>query len=261
MLCDIGLNLTNKRFHKDWSEVVDRARQAGVSTMIVTGTSVTASESAVALAKERPGILYATAGVHPHDAKSMDENTLPALRRLAKEDAVVAIGECGLDHNRDFSPRDAQARCFDAQLALATESGLPVFMHERDAHEAFLNVLEPHLPHLVGGVVHCFTGTEQALRAYLDLGLYIGITGWICDERRGLDLREAVRFIPQDRLLVETDAPYLTPRDLRPKPKGGRNEPAFLPHILHTVAQCMDIAPELLADSTAANSRRLFGIK
>ena len=260
MLCDIGLNLTNKRFNKDWADVVDRALEAGVSTMIVTGTSVSASTSAVALAKQRPGVLYATAGVHPHDAKSMDAATLPTLRRLAQDAAVVAIGECGLDYNRDFSPRDVQGRCFDAQLGLAVELGLPVFMHERDAHGAFVEILTPHLGGLTGGVVHCFTGTTDALRAYLDLGLYIGITGWICDERRGLELRDAVRFIPMDRLLVETDAPYLTPRDLRPKPKGGRNEPAFLPHILATVAQCMGVTEDTLAAATAENSRRCFGI-
>ena len=260
MLFDIGLNLTNTRFRQDWSEVVERARAAGVSSMIITGTSVDASEAAVALAAQRPGTLYATAGVHPHDAKSMTDATIPALRRLAADPTVVAIGECGLDHNRDFSPRADQARCFDAQLGLAVELAMPVFMHERDAHERFVEILGPHVDGLPAGVVHCFTGNLAALRAYLDLGLYIGITGWICDERRGLALREAVRYIPSDRLLVETDAPYLTPRDLRPKPKGGRNEPAFLPHIVATIAACMEVDPEPLARATAENTRRCFGI-
>ena len=157
---------------------------------------------------------------------------------------------------------DSEGACLSKiwlECWLAVELGLPVFMHERDAHHAFLDVLTPHLSDLAGGVVHCFTGTEAALRAYLELGLYVGITGWICDERRGLDLRAAVRHIPLDRILVETDAPYLTPRDLRPKPKGGRNEPAFLPHILRTVAECMGVSTDILAQSTAENSRRLFG--
>ncbi len=260
MLIDIGCNLTNRRFRHDWSEVVDRAALAGVSQIIVTGTSVAASKAAADLAAELPDTLHATAGVHPHDAKAFDDETLPALRRLARREEVVAIGECGLDHNRDFSPRPDQARCFDAQLELASALSMPVFLHERDAHEAFVEILAPRLGALPAAVVHCFTGTLDELRAYLDLGLYIGITGWICDERRGLALREAVRFIPLDRVLAETDAPFLSPRDLRPKPKGNRNEPAFLPHIVSALAECMKIDVDELAQATAENSRRCFGI-
>jgi TatD DNase family protein len=170
----------------------------------------------------------------------------------------VAIGECGLDYNRNYSPHPAQEKWFVAQLELAAELGKPLFLHSRDAHPRFAEILRNLR---VGkAVAHCFTGEGPELRAYLELGLYIGITGWICDERRGAHLRPLVKEIPADRLLVETDAPYLTPRDLRPQPKARRNEPAFLPHILRAVAQARGEAPEALAAQTTRNARALFGL-
>ncbi len=257
-MIDIGLNLSNKRFRDDADAVVERALGVGVEAMILTGTSAVGSQAAADLAAARPGVLYSTAGVHPHDARHVDASTLEALRHLAARPEVVAIGECGLDHNRDFSPRPKQAEVFEAQLELAIELQLPVFMHERDAHDTLLEILGRHRDGLVNGVVHCFTGTPEQARAYLDLDLHIGVTGWICDERRGGDLQAAVKVIPLDRLMVETDAPYLTPRDLRPKPKGGRNEPAFLPHITRAVAGCMGLDFEEVAAGSTETARRFF---
>lgn len=259
-LIDIGVNLTNRSFRKDRDEVVARARAAGVSGMVVTGTSVDGSRAALALARTRPGVLYATAGVHPHDAKTCDDGTLIALRELAAHDAVVAIGECGLDYNRDFSPRPVQDRWFEAQVNLAAELEMPLFLHERDAHERFLEILRRHRSRLVAACVHCFTGTAEELAAYLDLDLHVGITGWICDERRGLHLRELVKSVPADRLMIETDAPFLLPRTIEPKPKGRRNEPAFLPHVLNAVAEARGEARETLAQSTTAAARAFFGL-
>src|SRR5690606_12287965 len=204
--------------------------------MIVTGTSVTASAQAAELAASRPG-LYATAGVHPHHAVELDAHTVDALRELAAQPKVVAVGECGLDFFRNFSPPDAQERAFVAQLELAAECGLPVFLHQRDAHERFTAILTEHRKSLTGGVAHCFTGGPAELEAYLELGLYIGVTGWLCDDRRGAALRAALPRIPLDRLLLETDAPYLLPRDLAEKPRNRRNEPAFLPHVLAKTAE------------------------
>lgn len=257
-MIDIGVNLTSGRFHKDLSDVMRRAREAGVFAQIVTGTSVHASTEALALAQAYPKELYATAGVHPHDAKSWNEESAASLAALAREPGVVALGECGLDFNRNFSSPEDQLICFEAQLALAAELKKPVFLHQRDAHEAFMPILKRYRPQLTGAVVHCFTGTRAELEDYLSLDCSIGVTGWVCDERRGGELRELVRHIPSERLLVETDAPYLTPHNLPEKPKGNRNEPAFLPYVIEKLAECRGEPAPALARQTAANARAFF---
>lgn len=254
---DIGVNLTNKRFARDLDDVLARARAAGVGQLIVTGTSVSASQSAAELAAEHG--LLATAGVHPHDARTFDDETGAILAALAQRPEVVAIGECGLDYDRDFSPRPQQRAAFAAQLDLAVALQMPVFLHERAAHDDFRSLLAARIDRLPAAVVHCFTADAATLESYLELGAYIGITGWICDERRGGDLRACVDRIPLDRILIETDAPYLTPRDLRPKPKGGRNEPAFLPHVAQTVARYLGVDLGTLAVATRENAMRVFG--
>src|SRR6185437_11005437 len=183
------------------------------------------------LAQAYPGRLFATAGVHPHHAEGLTDASWPALRELAMAKEVVAMGECGLDYYRNFASRPAQRRAFDRQLALAAESGKPLFLHQRDAHEDFLAALQAHPAVLSRAVAHCFTGGERELDAYLALGLSIGLTGWFCDERRGAHLPALVARIPASRLMLETDAPYLLPRDLENKPRSRRNEPMHLPHI------------------------------
>ena len=257
-LIDIGANLTNSAFRDDLEDVLRRAREAGVARVIVTGTSEAESADALALARSYPETLSATAGVHPHHAKEFGPDTLTTLRSLAGEDPVVALGETGLDFNRNYSPPADQERCFIAQLELAAETGLPVFIHQRDAHPRLLAILKDFRDHLSDAVIHCFTDTRDALWDYLDLDLHIGVTGWICDERRGLELREIVGDIPATRLMVETDAPYLLPRDLTPKPQGRRNEPANLAHILTTVANCRGEPADDLARATTETSRRFF---
>ncbi len=257
---EIGVNLTSNQFDKDRVQVVERARAAGVSGMLITGTSGAESLEAQALAAQYPLFCWSTAGVHPHQASSWNSETEQSIRTLAASPQVVAIGECGLDFNRNFSPADQQEIAFSAQLALAAELAMPVFLHCRDAHPRFSDLLKPWLNKLPGAVVHCFTGSEQELELYLSLGLSIGITGWVCDERRGLELRAMLSQIPADRLLLETDAPYLLPRDMPEKPKNRRNEPAFLPHIIHQVALWRGDDPAWLAQKTADNARALFGI-
>jgi TatD DNase family protein len=259
-LIDIGANLTHDSFDADRDAVLERAAAAGVNRIVVTGTSVTSSVQAAALSEARPGLLTATAGVHPHHAAELDAHTIAALRGLLANPAFVAVGECGLDFFRDYSPRDAQRRAFEAQLELAAEVGKPVFLHQRDAHEEFVAILQPARKELVGGVAHCFTGGPRELEAYLELDLYVGVTGWVCDERRGAELRAAVPLIPLDRLLIETDAPYLLPRDLVPKPRSRRNEPQFLAHVLQKVAALRNEDPAQTARATTANAERLFGI-
>lgn len=257
---DIGVNLTSSQFAKDRDDVVARAQAAGVSGMLLTGTNLHESQQAQQLAKHYPRC-WSTAGVHPHDSSSWTQDTADALRQLAAQPEVVAIGECGLDFNRNFSTPEEQERAFSAQLALAAERGMPVFLHCRDAHDRFLALLDPWLPRLPGAVLHCFTGTLDEAQACLARGIYLGITGWVCDERRGLELRDVLPHIPADRLFVETDAPYLLPRDLSPKPASRRNEPAHLGHILACVAQLRGEDAQWLRDVTNRNVQTLFGIR
>jgi TatD DNase family protein len=260
-LIDICFNFTHDAFRHDEQAVLARAIDAGVNTLMVTGSSVQESRYCVELAERYSQHLYATVGIHPHLSKDWTHDTLKQLCMMAQQEPVKAIGESGLDFNRDYSPRSAQRFAFEQQIKLACELGLPLFLHERDAHDDFIRILSPYRDKLSDVVIHCFTGTAEQLERYLDLDLHIGITGWICDERRGLHLQQLVRQIPLNRLMIETDAPYLVPRDLRPRPKGRRNEPSFLPHILNTVARCLDLDIETVASSTTNNARRFFRLE
>jgi len=259
-LIDIGANLTHDSFNDDREDMMQRARDAGVTRMIVTGASDRGNVDAAALAEAHPGFLYATAGVHPHHAKDYDEESAKLIRDLAGKDAVVAVGECGLDYFRNFSPREDQLAAFRSQLEIAEETGLPVFLHQRDAHDDFVEVLELALAGISRAVAHCFTGEHESLREYLAIGLWIGVTGWICDERRGQHLHDIVSIIPDDRLLIETDAPYLLPRTLTPKPKTRRNEPAFLAEVLRVVAEARGQSEEHVARITTQNAIRFFDL-
>lgn len=260
-LIDIGVNLTNSSFDERHAAVIERAQQAGVVQMLLTGTSLEVSEQALALCEqldESARQLFTTAGVHPHDASAWNAGSEGQLRALLEQSRVKAVGECGLDFNRDFSPRPQQEKALEAQLALAVELGLPVFLHERDASDRLLAILKDFRDQLSAAVVHCFTGERDALFAYLDLDLHIGITGWICDERRGTHLHPLVGNIPEGRLMLESDAPYLLPRTLRPKPKNGRNEPAYLPEVLNEVARHRGESAEYTAAHTTACARAFF---
>jgi TatD DNase family protein len=257
-LIDIGANLAHDSFDADRDAVLRRAREAGVVHLVITGSSEESTRRAIELSRASPASLSATAGVHPHHAVDLTEATLPALRSLAREPEVRAVGECGLDYFRDFSPRDLQRRAFAWQLELAKELGKPVFLHQRDAHDDFIAILKEHgVSH---GVAHCFTAGEKERDAYLALGLHIGITGWINDERRGQHLREVVRGIPADRLMIETDAPYLLPRDIKPAPKSRRNEPHYLPYVVRAIAAARGESPEAVAQASTAAARKFFGL-
>lgn len=258
---DIGVNLTNRQFQHDLSEVLKRASLAEVSPMIITGTSVRASQQAASLASKHPQVLYSTAGVHPHDAKGCDSRTIAELRKLCCQKEVVAVGECGLDYDRDFSPRDVQRKWFEAQIDLVDELNMPLFLHERAAFTDFYKILKKYQHLCNRAVVHCFTGTRRELESYLELGCFIGITGWVCDERRGLELRKLVKLIPSERLMIETDAPFLLPRNMRPQPKERRNEPAFLAHIAADIASCRGESVEDLAAYTTANAKKFFSLE
>ena len=265
-LVDIGVNLASERFDNDREAVLRRARDAGVEHCVITGTSLASSLDAVLICQRLgeafPGMLSCTAGLHPHGADRHGPETRRELRDLAREHPgiVVAIGETGLDFNRNFSSPAAQEQAFEAQLELAAELGLPLFLHERDAAERQHQILRSWRDSISRAVIHCFTGDRKSLYRYLDLDLHIGITGWICDERRGLELQGLIRDIPLDRLMIETDAPYLVPRTLKPKPKNGRNEPAFLPEVLAGVASHRPEDSETIALATRDNARLFFGL-
>jgi len=285
-LIDIGANLAHDSFAADLQDVLARAWAADLQAIIVTGSCAHSNAQAAALARQHHGRLYATAGLHPHHASDWNDVLAAQIRTLAQAPEVVALGECGLDYFRDLSPRPRQRQAFVEQLRLAADTGKPVFLHQRDAHDDFHAVLREHRAALVDAVVHCFTDNAEALDAYLALDCHIGITGWICDERRGQNLRELVRRIPAERLLIETDAPYLTPRNAppvphlpahdgargnasgdepsaaeRPRPRKSsrqRNEPALLPWVLQAIAEARGERPAALAAQTCTNARRCF---
>ncbi len=258
-LVDIGANLTHASFSRDLESVLSRARAANVTTLILTGTDREHAEQAVALAERYPG-LYATAGVHPHDASQWDASLARAMSDLCRAPSIVAVGECGLDFNRNFSTPVEQERAFEAQLGLAAESGLPLFLHERDAGKRMREMLHAWRDDISDAVVHCFTADRDTLHGYLDLDLHIGLTGWLCDERRGHHLRELVGDIPLTRLMVETDCPYLLPRNLPAKLKGRRHEPALLPWIVREIAHWRGVPEAELAEATTATASAFFGL-
>jgi len=257
-LIDIGANIAHDSFDEDRADMMRRAADAGVDRIIVTGSSDESNVQAANLAEQSPGILYSTAGVHPHHASDYTDDSDALIRSLIKKDCVVAVGECGLDYFRDLSPRGAQLDAFKRQLDIAKDSGLPVFLHQRDAHDDFVEVLEPALPDISRAVAHCFTGEGESLREYIAMGLYVGVTGWICDERRGKHLHDIVSIIPDDKLLIETDAPYLLPRTIRPRPKSRRNEPMYLPEVVRVIAEARGQTEDHIATITTANAMRFF---
>ena len=262
-LIDIGVNLTNPSFDGKHQAVLERAYAAGVEQLVLTGTSVDGSEQALHLCRELDESgqrLFATAGIHPHSASDWNGDSAQRLLALFKEPGVRAVGECGLDFNRDFSPRAQQEKVLEEHLAMAVDLQLPVFLHERDANQRLLEILRDYRDRLPAAVVHCFTGEKRALFSYLDLDLHIGITGWICDERRGTHLHGLVGNIPGNRLMLESDAPYLLPRTLRPRPKSGHNEPAYLPYVLSEVARHRGQSEAELAAQTTATARRFFNL-
>jgi TatD DNase family protein len=261
---DIGINLTNRQFHNDIDDIIQNAIDADVSQMILTGTSLKNSEQSAQIAKQYQGILYSTAGIHPHDAKSFDNQSIAKLKLLLQQKQVVAVGECGLDFDRDFSPRPAQEKCYKAQLELAIEAQKPLFLHERAAFSRFIAITKDYLPQLPKAVVHCFTGTLAEAKIYLDHGFYLGFTGAISDTNRFSHLKEVLQYVPLDRIMIETDAPFMLPKNV---PKSAlakyherRNEPAFLTYVAQSIASFRGISLHEVALATTENTKDFFKI-
>lgn len=253
---DCGINLFSRQFEVP-EQVLQRAWPQ-VDRFVVIASDLKETELTALFCAVTPGCI-GTAGIHPHQADEAPAHYIDELRQFAQQPGIRAIGECGLDYNRNYSTPARQRDVFAAQVALAVELNMPLYLHERDALADQLAILNEHKGQLPPLLVHCFTQGIAALEAYQALDAYIGISGWVCDERRGAELQQAVPYIQKDRLLLETDAPYLLPRSLKPRPKSRVNEPQWLPHIAETVASLRGVAVGELATETTENAKRLFG--
>ncbi|MBI9091782.1 MAG: TatD family hydrolase [Desulfobacterium sp.] len=256
-LFDSHCHIDDPCFDDDFDAMLTRAEEAEVHAMMIAGVTLTTSKKAIALAKDRPN-LFTAVGIHPHDAKDCSNETLAALKRMAENPCVRAWGEVGLDFNRMHSPQKDQEQCLEAQMAAADALGLPLIFHERDSQGRFLEVLEGFNFKENQGVVHCFSGTKAEMFRYLDLGFHIGITGILTIKQRGEQLRELATLIPMDRILIETDAPYLTPAPKKNKVR--RNEPAFVRHVMERLAQVRGEDVETLSETVWTTTCKLFNV-
>jgi len=256
-LFDSHCHLDDKSYQCDREAVLERSRAAGVMGFMVVGINPLTARKAIQLAETHSGV-YASVGVHPHDATHCSDAVLEELVDLANHEKVCAWGETGLDFNRMYSPIDVQEKWFERQLDIAARLDLPLIFHERDSNGRFLEMLKSSGRDSLRGVVHCFSGNRREMLAYLALGLHIGITGIVTMQQRGTALRDLIPLIPDDRLLVETDAPYLTPAPERNRKR--RNEPGFVRSVLLKVAEIRDTEPAAMAEITWQNTCRLYGL-
>lgn len=252
---DIGLNLFSEQYRGSEEEIY-RTSLANGTAFIITGSSMRSSAEAARFAEGRDKV-WSTAGVHPHDARHWDENSGKRMRELAGKKCNVAIGECGLDYDRMFSPKDVQLKVFEEQVSIAEELDKPLFLHEREAAEDFARIMRSYPGRCKKAVVHCFTGSRETAEKYLELGCMIGITGWVCDERRNAEVTEALKMIPLDRLMAETDGPYLKPRNVKLK---GANRPEYIRYVVEKIAEIKETDAEELATVLLENTRKFFGV-
>lgn len=257
-ICDIACNFTSDRFADDLDKVITRALDKNVKKFVLLCSELTEVNKIIQIKEAYPSNIFYTFGTHPHNANTFNHDSIPLLKSLISEHKPNAVGEIGLDYFRNHSSQDEQIFAFEEQLKIAINNDLPVYLHQRDAHDDFLSLLKHYKNDIRKGVVHCFTGTKDQLDEYLDMGFYIGLTGWICDERRNRELRESIRSIPIDKLMLETDSPYLIPRNLPSKPKNNRNEPMYITHIANEIAMLMDIDINKLLKKTFNNSIDFF---
>ena len=259
ILADSCFNLTHDSFDHDLYGVIKEAQEQGIEYFFAPTASKLDVQKAITIAEEI-STLYVGVGIHPHHASEINLQTAEEFKNYAQHKKVVAIGEIGLDYYRNFQSPSIQKKCFDLFLEVAADINKPVFLHHRDAFKDFYPMIKNALSNLPKSLVHCFTGTKEQLKAFLDLGLYIGITGWICDSKRGMDVRGLLKYIPLDRLIVETDAPYLMPKNLAVKPKNRRNEPKYLVNVVEEISSAINIETNTIAETTTKNFKDLFGI-
>lgn len=257
-LFDIACNFSSDRFDKDLDAVIERAKINNVNKFLIVSASLNDFEKTYNIYKSNLKEAFFSIGTHPHHANEIDKEQIQNMRKMVSEYNPSCIGETGLDFFRNLSSHDEQTYAFQEQIKIAIDFNKPLYLHQRDSHSEFIKIISEYKDYLPKSVVHCFTGTQSELEDYLDLGFYIGLTGWICDERRNVELRQSIKNIPLDRLMLETDCPYLIPRNLDNKPKNNRNEPSFLPHIAKEISGLMEITPNELADKTFNNSIQFF---
>lgn len=264
-MIDIGANLAAKDFDADLQEVLQAGFEAGVGKVIITGScfeSIPKAQKIIGDYKqEYKNRLFYTAGIHPHHSDEWNQNSSDFIKKFVQDEYCVATGEMGLDFFRNFVDKEIQIATFRAQLDLAIKTQKPIFIHERDASETMLKELKNRAGDLPKNIViHCFTGNRMALEAYLEAGFYIGITGWICDPVRGAHLLDLVKIIPQDKIMIETDAPYLLPKTIKPKPKSRRNEPKNLGFVAQKISDALEVDTQDFIDKTSANAIAFFGL-
>ena len=262
-MIDIGVNLASSQFERDRELILNRARDNGVRAIVLTGSSKESNQFCAAYCdkyRDSDLALYFTAGLHPHHADQCSVELLQQIKQLASHRQHLAVGEMGLDFFRMLSSRVEQERAFHSQLECAVAVKKPVFLHQREAHKYFVSIFKQYRDSLPTAIVHCFTDSKQALFDYLDLDCYIGITGWVTEKKRGSQLRELVRYIPADRLLIETDAPYLLPHNIEPKPQSRRNEPQYLSYVLKAIAEIRQQPLPQLVEQTSTNAINALGI-
>ena len=258
-LIDIGANLTHPQLHNQIDKVVENMKIQNISKAIITSSNLKDTKTALDIINLYPEIFYTTVGFHPHNAKDFTHEKINLIMEYSKNKKILAIGECGLDYYREYSTQQEQLFCFEEQLKIAKSTGLPIFLHERKAHDDFVIMLKKYILEIEKSVIHCFTGTKNELKVYLDMGCYIGITGWISDLNRGKHLHDLIKYIPEDRLMIETDAPYLTPKNI-PFKNNGINEPSFLNYVAQSIAECLNKDINHIKEITINNTKEFFSI-
>jgi TatD DNase family protein len=261
LLADSCFNINHESFKNDLGDILDAANNVGVEYFFCPASKEKEIVDLINLSESYQKNIFCSVGIHPHYASDLKPSTIQNLQKYLGNEHVRAIGEIGLDYYRNFQSPEIQKKCFNAFLELASTHQYPLFLHHREAFDDFYPMIKNCIGEVPESIVHCFTGTKSELKKFLDLGLYIGITGWVCDPKRGADLREIIKYIPLDRLLIETDAPYLVPKNMVNKPRNNRNEPLFLEHIATNISELLNIDKALLAEETTKNFKKLFRIQ
>ena len=255
---DIACNFTHESFKHNLDEVINNAEQAGVGKFVLLCASLADIDPIKVIQDNAPEKYFISAGIHPHHATEILEINYDALLNKLKSISPNAIGETGLDYFRNISPPDIQKKSFGMHIEIAKELSLPLYLHQRDAHGDFIRIIKENISNFPKFVVHCFTGTQAELDEYLELGAYIGLTGWICDAKRNIDLRKSIKNIPIEKMMIETDSPYLIPKNLMVKPNKNINEPKYLPHIANEICELTGYDLEELKSATSNNAIEFF---
>ena len=255
---DIACNFTHDSFKHNLDEVLNNAEHAGVDKFVLLCASLADIDPIKVIVSNTPEKFFISAGIHPHHATEILEINYDALLKKLKSINPNAIGETGLDYFRNISPPDIQKKSFGMHIEIAKELNLPLYLHQRAAHSDFIRIIKENISNFPRFVVHCFTGTQAELDEYLELGAYIGLTGWICDAKRNIDLRKSIKNIPIEKMMIETDSPYLIPKNLMFKPKKNINEPKYLPHIANEICELTGYELEELKLATSNNAIKFF---